>query len=277
MAQNLASKFAKGTSERFAAKAKTTAIVNDDYDWDGVTTINVYSVDTTELGNYVRSGTSRYGTPNEAGTTKQTWTLARDRSFTVTIDRRNREESMNVTAPGKYLAREIKEKIVPEIDTYRIQTLVTAGEVANRDDIVADAATTSSNAYSNFLTIKGDIVDNEAGDEGLVALMTGPYYALLKQSNFVVDSDAAYRDRKSGDLGTVDGVKIVTVPSSRMPANTDLIITHPSVMVGPMVLTDYITHTNAPGINGHLIEGRVVYDAFVDTNKTDAIGIHKTA
>lgn len=277
MAQNLAAKYSKKVSERFAARSKTESIVNNDYDWEGVTTINVYSVDTVSMGNYTRSGTARYGTPNELGTTKQTWTLARDRAFTTTIDRRNRDESMGVTEAGKFLARQIREVIVPEIDVYRIQTLVTAGETANRDDIVADAATDANNAYSNFLALNEDISDNEAPEDGRVALMTAAYYNFLKQGNFVVDSDAAYADRKTGRLGTVDGVQIVIVPSGRMPANTDLVITHPSVMVGPMLLTDYLTHDNPPGINGWLVEGRIVYDAFVDTNKTDAIAIHKTA
>ena len=62
-----------------------------------------------------------------------------------------------------------------------------------------------------------------------------------------------------------------------MPANTNLIITHPVATTAPMLLTDYITHKNAPGINGWLVEGRVVYDCFVDTNKVKAIGIHKTS
>jgi hypothetical protein len=48
-------------------------------------------------------------------------------------------------------------------------------------------------------------------------------------------------------------------------------------MVSPMVLTDYIQHKNAPGYNGVLIEGRVVYDAFVLTAKIDAVATHKTA
>jgi hypothetical protein len=62
-----------------------------------------------------------------------------------------------------------------------------------------------------------------------------------------------------------------------MPADTDLIITHPSVTVAPEKLIDYTLHKNAPGISGDLLEYRHRYDAFVDTNKVDAVGIHKTA
>jgi len=277
MAINLATKFQKKVSERFALESKTKSLTNDDYDWVGSNAIKIYSVDTVAMGDYTRSGANRYGSPAELGTTLQTWTLARDRAFTTTIDRRNNDESNFVTEAGKFLARQLKEVLTPEIDTYVLAAIGTAGATDNRDDIVGDAGTTAANAYVNFLAINADIANYEAPEEGKVAVMTAQYYSFLKQSGFVLASDSAYKDLKKGDLGTVDGVRIVVCPSSRMPANTDLIVTHPVATTAPMLLTDYITHKNAPGINGWLVEGRVVYDAFVDTNKTKAIGIHKTA
>lgn len=277
MAINLATKFQKKVSERFALESKTKSLSNDDYDWVGSNAIKIYSVDTVAMGDYTRSGANRYGSPAELGTTLQTWTLARDRAFTTTIDRRNNDESNFVTEAGKFLARQLKEVLTPEIDTYVLAAIGTAGATDNRDDIVGDAGTTAANAYVNFLAINADIANYEAPEEGKVAVMTAQYYSFLKQSGFVLASDSAYKDLKKGDLGTVDGVRIVVCPSSRMPANTDLIVTHPVATTAPMLLTDYITHKNAPGINGWLVEGRVVYDAFVDSNKTKAIGIHKTA
>ena len=277
MAINLATKFQKKVSERFALESKTKSLTNDDYDWVGSNAIKIYSVDTVAMGDYTRSGANRYGSPAELGTTLQTWTLARDRAFTTTIDRRNNDESNFVTEAGKFLARQLKEVLTPEIDTYVLAAIGTAGATDNRDDIVGDADTTAANAYVNFLAINADIANYEAPEEGKVAVMTAQYYSFLKQSGFVLASDSAYKDLKKGDLGTVDGVRIVVCPSSRMPSNTDLIVTHPVATTAPMLLTDYITHKNAPGINGWLVEGRVVYDAFVDTNKTKAIGIHKTA
>lgn len=164
-----------------------------------------------------------------------------------------------------------------EIDTYVIQTIVTAGEVANRDDIVADAATTSSNAYSNFVDINANITNNEAPLDGRVALLTPAYVAALKQSTTLDSSDVAYKDKLSGVLGMLDGVKLVQVPSSRMPANTDLVITHPSVCVAPEKLKHFKVHTDPAGISGDRIDYRHRYDAFVDTNRVTAVGIHKTS
>lgn len=278
MAVNLATKYESKTSELLAARRKSKVFTNQDWNWTGVESIVITTLTDPTMGNYdVNGGSSRYGNPTEVEDTQQTFTLSRDRAWTKTIDKSNYQDSMMVRKPGKYLAQATKNVLVPEMDTYIFQTIVTAGEGASRDDIVADAATTSSNAYTNFVDINADITDQEAPEEGRVAAMTADYYGKLKQSGFVTDSDLGYKDKKSGVLGTVDGVKIVIVPSGRMPANTDLIISHPAVCVAPEKLVDYTLHKNSPGISGDLLEYRHRYDAFVDTNKTGQIGIHKTA
>jgi hypothetical protein len=278
MAVNLASKFEKVTSDLMVLGAKTSGIVNDNWSWDGVNAINVYTLSDPTINDYVANGANRYGSPAEVQDTKQTFTLSRDRSFSVTIDNLNLQDTQMVRQPGKYLAQVVKNKMVPEIDTYRIAALFAAGATSgSRDDIVSDAATTSSNAWTNFTAINADISDKEAPENGRVALMTAQYYNLLLQSGFVLASDKGQAKTESGDLGTVDGCKVVVVPSTRMPSNCDLIITHPSVMTAPEKLRDYTIHKNPPGINGYQIDYRHRYDAFVDTNRVNATGFHMTA
>jgi hypothetical protein len=277
MAINLAQKFESKTSDLLKVARKTKGMTNQDWNWDGVNAINVYTLTDPTIGDYATNGANRYGNPSEVEDTLQTWTLSRDRAWTKTIDKKNDADTMAVRKPGAYLAQVLKNKMVPEIDTYILSTIATAGAVADRDDIVADAATSSSNAYTNFLTINADITNNEAPTEGRVAGMTATYYNLLKQTGFVLDSDSAYRDRKSGNLGTVDGVDVVIIPSGRMPSTSgvvDLLITHPMATVAPEKLVDYTLQKNPQGISGDVLEYRHRYDAFVDTNKTSCIGIH---
>lgn len=277
MAVNLASKYEKKTSEAMAVGRKTKLVTNQNWSWDGVNAINVYTLTDPTMGNYdVDGGSERYGNPTEVEDTIQTFTLTRDRSWSKVMDKLNKQDTMGVRNPGKYLAQATKNVLIPEIDTYVIAAIVTAGEAASRDDIVADAATTAANAYTNFLAINADISDNEAPTEGRVALCTPTYVSFLKQSTLLSSSDLSYKDKKNGVLGMIDGVKIVEVPSSRFPANTDLVITHPSVCVAPEKLVDYTLHKNPPGISGDRLDYRHRYDAFVDTNKVNCIGIHKT-
>lgn len=66
MAINLASKFEKKTSELLKARRKTEAVVNNDYSWDGVNAINVYTLTDPSMGDYNPNGSSsRYGNPTE--------------------------------------------------------------------------------------------------------------------------------------------------------------------------------------------------------------------
>ena len=277
MAVNLASKFEKKTSEALSAGRKTKMVTNQNWSWDGVNAINVYTLTDPTMGNYdVNGGAARYGNATEVEDTVQTFTLSRDRAWTKTIDKSNYQDSMMVRKPGKYLAQATKNVTIPEIDTYIIAALVTAGDAASRDDIATDAATTAANAYTNFLLINADISDKECPVEGRVALLTPAYVNMLKQSTLLDSSDLSYKDKKSGVMGTIDGVKLVEVPSARFPANTDLVITHPSVCVAPEKLVDYTLHKNPVGVSGDVLEYRHRYDAFIDTNRVNCIGIHKT-
>ena len=278
MAQNLATKYSNKVAERFSTGSLTKVATNNDYEWSGVNAINIYSVDTQAMTNYNRNGgVERFGDVLEAGTTKQTLTLARDRAFATTIDRRNRDESMGVTEAGKFLARQTREVITPEVDVYVLAALAAAADTNGKDDIVADAATTASNAYTNFLAINSSLTDDLVPMTDRYAFITDSYYALLKQGGFVLDSDKGQEMLSSGNIGKVDGVNIIITPSSYMPSNTDLILTHKSVCVAPMLLESFVIHDNPPGISGWRIDGRIVYDAFVLTSKVDGVAVHKTA
>lgn len=278
MAINLATKFESKTSELLRVGRKSSAFTNQDYSWDGNSAIVVATLTDPTMGNYDKTAaTNRYGNATEVEDTVQTFTLSRDRAWTKTIDKANFQDSQMIRKPAKYLAQATKNVLIPEIDAYVFATLLTAGAVANRDDITTDATVTAANAYVNFLAINADITNNEAPESGRVAAITATYYQFLKQSGLILDSEKGQGKLDSGDLGTVDGVRLILVPSSRMPAATELIISHPSVAVAPEKLVDYTLHKNAVGISGDVLEYRHRYDCFVDTNRVNAIGVHKNA
>jgi hypothetical protein len=277
MAIHLATKFEKKTSGLIKAKRKSKGFTNQSWNWDGVDTIKVTTLADPTIVDYQTNGASRYGEPSEIDDTQQTWQLVEDRAWTKTIDKKYKSDAMEIRQPGAYLAQVTKNKMIPEIDTYLFQMLVSAAAVYDRDDIVTDAATTATNAFSDFTDINADITDRESPEENRVAAMTAQYYNKLKQGGFVLDTGSFDKARHDGNLGTVDNVEVNIVPSSRMPANTNLIISHPDVMVAPEKLVDYTLHQNPPGISGNLLEYRHRYDGFVDINKIYQIGVHKTA
>ena len=113
MALNLAEKYSTKIDEKFKLAAVTTPAVNNEYDFVGVKTVKVYSIDTAKMNAYTRSGNARYGTAEELGDTVQELTLSQDKAFTFTIDKGNFTEQMMIKDAGKALARQIDEVVVP--------------------------------------------------------------------------------------------------------------------------------------------------------------------
>lgn len=274
MATNLASKYASKVDERFTLKSLTDKGVNNDFDWSGVDTVSVYSVPTSAMNDYTTTGTSRYGTPAELGNAVQTMTLTKDRSFTFTIDRRSYNSTQMTYESGKALARQNDEIVVPEIDSYRLSVMATAATAAGGAS--AAQVIDATNAYKSLLTAGEYMSDNKVPLVGRLAWITPSFYSFIKQDNsFIRSSDSAQNMLINGQVGEVDGVKLIVVPSSYFPANTDFIMGIPAATVAPKKLQDYKIHDNPPGINGWLVEGRIIYDAFVLDNKNKALYVHK--
>lgn len=271
MAINYAEKYSPQVDERFKLGSLTTALVNNAYDWLGVATVKVYSVPTAEMNDYTLTGSNRYGTPAELNNEVQEMTLAKDRSFTFTIDKKSEDDAMGVMAAGAALARQIDEVIIPEIDTYRISKLVAGAPTAN---VIKDIAVTKANAYEKFLSVQ-EILDNKKiPTGGRICMCTPGYYNMLKLDEaFTKKGDMATKIAINGLVGEVDGVYIIKAPKSYFPENVNFLITNPIVMPAPIKLTEYKIHDDAPGISGHLVEGRIRYDAFVLDQKKDAIGV----
>lgn len=273
---NLAEKYAAKVDERFKLKSLTEAFVNHDYTWEGVKTLHVYSIPTVALNDYDRTAASnRYGTPAELQDTEKDYTLTQDKGFTFIIDKGNNVDQMNVKGAGKALQREIDEVIVPTKDTYRLAQIA-AGAVAAGN--TATAAITVSNAYSKFLDGQKVLDNKKVPTAGRVAAIGATFYSMIKQdSTFIKSGDLSQKMLVNGQVGEIDGVKLIRVPDSYLPTNCAFIITHPSVTVAADKLAEYKVHDNPPGINGNLVEGRVYYDAFVLDAKKDGAYAHYTA
>lgn len=124
MTVNLALKYSSKVDERFKLSSLTDSIINFDYDWTGVDTVKVYSIETSELSDYVKSGSQRYGTPDELSDSVQSLTLTQDKAFTFTIDKAYELGQEGVKSAGAALRRQLDEVVIPEIDIYRISKLI---------------------------------------------------------------------------------------------------------------------------------------------------------
>lgn len=269
---NLASKYSKNVDERFTRESQAAMALNNDYEFTGVETVKVFSIPVVAMSDYKRSGANRYGTPNDLARNVQTLTVRKDRSFTFIIDKGDKIQSEMVSDAGKALSRQLREVIVPEYDTYVFKTL--AGAAVSHGNF-ATTAITKSNAYEMFLAGNEALGNKNVPDQGRVAFCSYRFANLLKQDPaFMKYSDQSQQMVIKGVMGECDGVKIVKVPSSRLPAGCAFILTHSIAATGPKQLEDYKIHDNPPGISGWLVEGRIIYDCFVLNEKADAIYYH---
>ena len=61
---------------------------------------------------------SRYGTIHDLDAATEEFTLKNDRSFTFAIDKLDNDETAQQLAAASALARQVREKVVPEVDSY---------------------------------------------------------------------------------------------------------------------------------------------------------------
>jgi N4-gp56 family major capsid protein len=272
MAINYAEKYSAKVDERFKLASLVGAVINRDYDFAGVKTVKVYSIDTAQMNDYQREGANRYGTPADLGDAVQELTMTQDRSFTFVIDKGDEAEQAGAKNAGTALRRQIDEVVIPEYDKYIIGKIVAgAGKVAT-------SAITNANAYEAFLAGTEELDEQKVPTGGRVALVTPAFLKNLKLDDaFVKNADLGQEIAITGQVGAVDGIPVVKVPASYFPANVAFVITHPVATTAPVKLNEYKLHLDAPGISGALAEGRFLYDGFVLNNKKGAIYVHKNA
>lgn len=265
--QDYAKKYSGKVDERFKAEAKSEGAVNHDYDFVGAKTVKVYNVGVSGMNDYGRSGANRYGNVDDLDVTSQEMTMKKDRSFTFAIDKMDEDETAGALNAGKALARQIKEVVIPEVDTYRFSEIL-----KNAGTEKVQASLTKTNIYDEITAATEVQEENEVPLAGREINVTPATFKLMKQSpDIVLDTEIGQEMRARGVVAMVDDMPVVRVPASRLGANVHFIVTHSMAAPSPVKLAEYKIHTDAPGISGSLVEGRVYYDCFVLNNKKKAI------
>ncbi|SMC41053.1 chitobiase/beta-hexosaminidase C-terminal domain-containing protein [Papillibacter cinnamivorans] len=268
MAQNMASKYESKVAERFSKKSFTDNLFNKDYNFVGVQTINVFSIDTVPLGTYAATGSDRFGSPTEVGNTLQELTLTQKPSFSLTIDKTNDADQMGSKAAGTALQRELDEVLYPAVDKYRIKRLCYgAGKVLGL------ASVPTADTIVDKITDGTEWLDNKlVPEENRFLLIRSDMYKALKRSDdFLNLQDLGTKALAKGHVGEVDNMMVIKVPTSYFPTGVYFIIGHKQAALGAMKLSEFFTHKNPPGLCGVRIEGMLYHDAFVLGSKCDAL------
>lgn len=281
MAVNLVTKFQPYVDEMFTTESKKSLLTNNDFEWTGAHTVKVHKVNTVPMTDYDRDGSevgkttgeaetvvwSRYGALGSVGNTLEEFTLTKDRSFTFAIDKLDRDETGGVLSGASALARQQREVIIPEVDTY-VYGKMTAGAGTKKTTVTLSA----ENIYTEIIEANNTLDNAEVPDTGRILVVTPDTHLLMKKCpDIIMETDVSAEMRLRGVIANLDGLTVIKVPKIRLLKNFGFMIAHPVATVAPTKLEEYKVHQDPPGISGELVEGRIVYDAFVLDNKKMAI------
>lgn len=278
MAVELVEKFLPYVDEQFMTESKKEYLTNQDFSFQGAHAVKIYKISTGKMNDYGRTGTtgtnwSRYGEVEALNATTERKELTQDRSFTFAIDALDQDETGEQLEAASALARQMREVVIPEVDTYTLNVMCEGAGIKPEAIELAKA-----DIYDEIFKANLQLDDEEVPEVGRVLVVTPATLLLMKTSK---DANGRYQDmvnsvldadkRKVGFVGNLDGLDVLKVPANRLTENFGFMIAHPCATVAPAKLESYKTHNNPPGISGSLVEGRIVYDAFVLDNKKKAI------
>lgn len=264
--------FADKIDERFTSEAVSQKIVNNDYSFVGAKTVKVTSINTVDNRDYNRN--TGYGNADILQNSIQELTLTKDRTFKMLLDKMDEDETK--IKAGEVLARQLRERVIPEIEKYRFETILKSCDTNSQ----TVAGLTANNAYAKFLEAQEKLNDEDV-PQNRIAYVTPEFLTKLKKDdNFIKASDIGQNIAINGLVGMVDGVPIVRVTKKWMEAKTGTpattkkyacLVGHNSATVAPVKLAEYRVVTDSENYSGTLFLGRFYYDCFVLNNKAKGL------
>ncbi|MBQ8634473.1 MAG: hypothetical protein IJ420_12810 [Lachnospiraceae bacterium] len=267
---DLVTKYLPYVDEIFTTESKKSLLTNNDFNWTGAHAVKVYKVTTAEMNDYKRNGAligSRFGEAKDLDATTEEFTLKKDRSFTFVIDKMDTDETADQLAAASALARQQREKVIPEVDQYTYGIMAAgAGHTPEAVELTKD------NIYTEIIKANAALDNAEVPETGRQLVVTPDVYLLMKQCpDITMETNIGNDLRLKGVISNLDGANVIKVPAARLPEGFGFMLAHPCATVAPAKLEDYRIHQDPPGVSGSLVEGRIVYDAFVLENKKTAI------
>lgn len=269
MAVNLAQKYSAKLDQVFTHGSYTDAFVNKNYDFDGVQTVNVYTVTTVAPSDYSRTSTGdRFGGNNELQDVVTSYKLTNDKGFKIVIDRGNYEQCALAKKAGEVMKAEMNEQVIPMIDKDRLAAAA-AGATA-----VSQAYTkTAGKAYEDVLKMSAALDEALAPLAGRVLFVSPAEYNEIKGEIVTTMQAESYNSKLIGKgfVGELDGVPVVKVPTSYFPAKTHAIMLHRDALLGAKQITNTRIKTDSELVDGSILLGRFIFGSFVLNGKKKAV------
>lgn len=272
MSVNLTTKYSNLIAERFKGQSITDAYAGKKYDFDGAQSIKVYTVDKVNLGDYNRTAAGgRFGTVSELGDTVQTLSMSQDKAFTFSIDHGNAEDQFNIKHCNEQLKSNWDEVCTPTIDIYRMNVWANGAGLG----LLNGTALTTETVMRAIMTASAAMNNKLVPKKNRVLLIAESVYIETKLSSEIIGIDTLGEEAvKNGVVGRIDGMDVVPVIDSYLPAGVNFIIKYKDATVDPMKLKTLRVQKNPLGYDADVGECRFYHDSFVLDAKVNGIFVH---
>lgn len=196
--------------------------------------------------------------------TIETYTLDQQKDIKQFLDRTVIATNNSITEGGKVLHAIVAEQLVPLVDAYRL------GVLAGVATSTGQKRTATSDGYEDLLAARAWIINARLGKNLIGYTNTTTADSIRLSDHFKPYTPGLEKSLRSGDIGTVAGIKIKEVPADIMPANTGMVIVNPAVVSAPRFLDDSKIGESSAAF-GVLLLGLYMYTCVVSTPKQNGV------
>lgn len=276
---NLTKKASEKVLERFKFASCTEGLFSHDYNWTGVATVQIYSVDNLPLNDYNPErvdGGSRFGNLVNVGDTIQELTVRDNKSFIGAIDETYNTQQLQIKRAGQILKRQTDEVMIPYVDKYRLRKLAASA------GMTATETLTKANIVEKIMTANAAMSERLVPDTGRVLYMSYGTAIKLKLADQVVGAASVAgtgvgkgslgeKAIVNGVLGTIDKCQVKLVPSGYLPNNVAFMIVKKGEAFAPTQIKSYKIHNGIHILDGKIVTGHLLHDCFVPTGREQCI------
>lgn len=275
MAINLASKASAKVLERFKHASVIDGLFTSEYDWTGVHTVRVYSVNTLPLVDYDKTlvnGASRFGDLTEVADTYQEMSVNQDKAFNGSIDKGNNTQQLQIKAAGKVLKRQTDEVLIPYVDKYCLKQLAKGAGIMK----IESNALTKSNIVEAIFDANADMNNRLVTPGGRVLYIGETLYTKLKLADQVMQKIESVAEKAlvNGVVGKISDMQVRPVPDSYLPAGVQFMVVKKNTGCNPKKVETMRILNNQYIVDGAIVQGRLLHDCFVLGGRADGIYVY---
>ena len=279
MAINLLSRTEPKIMERLYKESVTQGLFSNNYNWAGVQTIEIMSVDTVPLtpyGRNVTDGTAgtigkRFGSIIELGDTKKSYTMEDVVKYNIGIDKVNNSDQMNIKNASAVISRQDREIVRPYIDKYRLNKLA-QGAGLNKYSATSASDLGRAKIVETLMKARAELANNYA-PMGKQVIYIGETAAVeMKLADQVIAIDKiGEQPIANGVINKLAGMQLNIVPDTYMPTNCAfLIMTKGSAWAPVKIMTSRVLDDH-PDFYGPVVQFLEYHDCFVNDARKNTI------